>query len=57
MAKSSMLTPMSSILSKYAFKGIKSNAVIWVPKAKLTGYKNGVLKNKGQASTVTVKVV
>lgn len=40
-----------------AFKGFKWNGSIYVPKAKLTAYKNGVLKGKGQGIKVTIKSI
>ena len=36
-----------------AFKGINASAIIYVPKTKVTSYKNGVLKGKG--ATLPVK--
>ncbi len=46
-------TVLTSVGTK-AFSGIKSTAKIYVPKSKLSSYKKGVLKGKGQASTVTI---
>ena len=38
-----------------AFKGFKWNGNIYVPKAKVTIYSNGVLKGKGQGINVKIK--
>lgn len=40
-----------------AFKGFKWNGSIYVPKAKLTAYKNGVIKGKGQGTNVNVVAI
>ena len=51
------ITIQTTVLKKVgskAFKGIHKNAVIKVPKKKLSAYKK-LLKNKGQASTVQIK--
>ncbi len=46
-----------STVGANALKGIKWNAVIYVPSAKVTTYKNGVLKAKGQGTSVTIKKI
>ncbi len=35
-----------------AFKGLRAEAVTYVPRAKVAAYKNGVLKNKGEVLTI-----